>query len=401
MDEFFYYQEKDRILVIASKKINFVDLFCGAGGLSHGLEMAGFQCVFGVDNDKSAMSTFEKNHPDAEAYLGDISDISNYKFKKISKDKKIHIVCGGPPCQGLSTVGEGIPDDPRNFLFLEFVRAVKNIKPDFVILENVTGILSRKNINITAGIINQFAESGYNMSVRVLSADHFGVPQKRRRSIFIGNRLAIENIFPTPTHAGKPRTVADAFFHMKFDGIEHNHDTNIAKIKNKIEKQRIMHIPEGKSVRYEKDEVEYLPPKLRFDVDWSKIDESRFREAKLNRLDRKIPSPTIMTGRYTYYHPTEPRYLTVREAAAIQSFPNDFIFEGTISQQWRQIGNAVPPLLGKAIGNAILRSYKEQKKLKDVSHISVKELIGAVRAHAFDYVNLESERKIQKTNIDF
>ena len=110
---------------------NFVDLFCGAGGLSRGLEMAGFQCVLGTDHNKSAMSTFERNHPDAETYLGDISDISDYKFKKIAKKQKIHLVCGGPPCQGLSTVGEGVPDDERNFLFLEFVRAVKNIKPDF------------------------------------------------------------------------------------------------------------------------------------------------------------------------------------------------------------------------------------------------------------------------------
>ena len=140
---------------MSKNQINFVDLFCGAGGLSRGLEMAGFQCALGTDNDKAAMSTFERNHPHAESYLGDISDISNEKFKKISKSQKIHIVCGGPPCQGLSTVGEGIPDDPRNFLFLEFVRAVKNIKPDFVILENVTGILSKKNINISAGIINQ------------------------------------------------------------------------------------------------------------------------------------------------------------------------------------------------------------------------------------------------------
>jgi DNA (cytosine-5)-methyltransferase 1 len=385
-------------MLTGTKKINFVDLFCGAGGLSRGLEMAGFHCVLGTDNDKAAMSTFERNHPDAEAYLGDISDISDYKYRKIAKTQKIHLVCGGPPCQGLSTVGEGIPDDPRNFLFLEFVRAVKNIKPDFVVLENVTGILGKKNIKITAGIINQFAKLGYDMSVRVLSSDHFGVPQKRRRSIFIGNKLGLENIFPTPTHAGKSRTVKDAFSDMKFDDIEHNHDLETAAIKNEIEKQRIKCIPEGMSVRYEKDEIAYLPPKLRFDVDWEKVDENRFREKKLNRLDRNKPSPTIMTGRYTYYHPIESRYLTVREAAALQSFPNDFIFEGTISQQWRQIGNAVPSLLGKAIGNSILRTYKEQRKSKPLSYDSVEELIAVVRAHAFDYKKIESEKQIRNTN---
>ena len=384
---------------MSKNQINFVDLFCGAGGLSRGLEMAGFQCVLGTDNDKAAMSTFERNHPHAESYLGDISDISNEKFKKISKSQKIHIVCGGPPCQGLSTVGEGIPDDPRNFLFLEFVRAVKNIKPDFVILENVTGILSKKNINISAGIINQFAKLGYNMSVRVLSADHYGVSQRRRRSIFIGNKIGIENFFPKPTHLNNPRTVNDAFSDMRFDDVEHNHDIEAAQIKNVLEKKRIMKIPEGKSIRYEKDELDYLPTELRFGVDWNTIEESRFREKKLNRLDRKSLSPTIMTGRHTYYHPTEPRYLTAREAASIQSFPNDFIFEGTISQQWRQIGNAVPPLLGKVIGKAILRSYKEAKKTKLQSYDSVDELIAVVRAHAFDYKKIESEKKIRNTNL--
>jgi len=105
-----------------------------------------------------------------------------------------------------------------------------------------------------------------------------------------------------------------------------------------------------------------------------------------------------MTSRHTYYHPTQPRHLTAREAAAIQSFPNDFIFDGTITQQWRQIGNAVPPLLGKAIGNAILKTYKEQKKSKLLHYDSIEELIAVVRAHAFDYKKIESEKNILNTN---
>ena len=160
-------------------------------------------------------------------------------------------------------------------------------------------------------------------------------------------------------------------------------------IPSEIEKQRIMHVPEGRSVRYEKDEIEFLPPKLRFGVDWKKVDEGRFREKKLNRLHRKKPSPTIMTGRHTYYHPTKPRYLTAREAAAIQSFPNEFVFDGTIAQQWRQIGNAVPPLLGKAVGNAIIKSYKSRKKISIDPNISINDIIAAVRKYAFDYKKKE------------
>ena len=154
-----------------------------------------------------------------------------------------------------------------------------------------------------------------------------------------------------------------------------------------------MHVPEGRSVRYEKDEIELLPPKLRFGVDWKKVDEGRFREKKLNRLHRKKPSPTIMTGRHTYYHPTKPRYLTAREAAAIQSFPNEFVFDGTIAQQWRQIGNAVPPLLGKAVGNAIIKSYKSRKKISVDPNISINDIIAAVRKYAFDYKKKEQNNE--------
>ena len=223
------------------------------------------------------------------------------------------------------------------------------------------------------------------MSVRVLSSDHFGVAQKRRRSVFIGNKLGLENIFPKPTHANEPIIIKEAFLDMTFDGIKYNHDIKTAQIRNELEKKRIKKIPEGKSIRYKKDEIAHLPPKLRFDVNWDTIEEGRFREKRLNRLDRNKVSPTIMTSRYTYYHPTQSRYLTAREAASIQSFPNDFIFEGTISQQWIQIGNAVPPLLGKAIGGAILETYKKKKKAKLASYATVEELIAVVRAHAFDY----------------
>ena len=184
----------------------------------------------------------------------------------------------------------------------------------------MTGILGKKNIKITAGIISQFVKMGYNMEVRVLSSDHFGVPQRRRRSIFIGNKLGLETYFPKPTHVGHPTTVNNAFYDMKFDGIEHNHDLEAAKIKNEIEKQRINCIPEGKSVRYQKDEEKYLPAKIRFGVDWDKVDEHRFREKKLNRLNGKKPAPTIMTGRYTYYHPTESRYITARGGSSITEF---------------------------------------------------------------------------------
>ncbi len=362
----------------------FVDLFSGAGGLSCGLGLAGLKCALAVDMNKEAIETFSANHKDIPTYLDDVSKITAPTLKKILGGKKITLVCGGPPCQGMSTVGEGIPDDPRNFLFLQFVRIVKTIRPEFVLMENVTGLLGKKNGKILKGVLKEFKKIGYVMHVRVLSAENYGVPQKRRRTIFLGNRMGYENEFPIPTHrkAGKtkqPVTVGEVIKNLRTrSGKILNHDVKSAQISSDIIKKRIEKIPEGRGIRYEEDEKELLPKSLWLGIDWKTIDEGRLREEQYHRLGRDNVSPTIMTGRHTYFHPTETRYLTCREAAAIQSFPNDYEFVGTVSQQWKQIGNAVPPLLGKAVGKAILKMNKEKNKAKVLES-------RVIRHNAFDY----------------
>ena len=364
------------------REFRFVDLFCGAGGLSCGLEMSGMTCVLGTDQEESAISTFRRNHPKAKAFTGDISKLTKAKLKKMTGGRKIHLVCGGPPCQGMSTAGLGIPDDPRNFLFLEFVRIVEELKPDYVLLENVTGMVGRKNKKILDAIMHMFSKLGYVMSAKVLSAEHYGIPQRRRRTIVVGNRMGYEFKFPSAKFGEKKSmppyvTVMDAF--KKISKNTANHDVESAKIKDDIELERIKMVPEGKGIRYHKDEEKYWKEELWLDIDWSEVTENhRLREMQYHRLDRKEVSPTIMTGRYTYYHPTEDRHLTAREAAAIMSFPNEFVFEGTVSQQWRQIGNAVAPLLGMALGEAIYETGKKKKKVKTTQPRIVK-------GKAFDY----------------
>lgn len=367
-----------------SSKPYFVDLFSGAGGLSCGLEMSGFKCAFAVDNNQEAINTFSANHKNVSTYVDDISKLKGPVLKKILAGKKISLVCGGPPCQGMSTVGEGIPDDPRNFLFLQFVRIVKKIKPEFVLMENVTGLLGKKNGKILDGVLKEFRKIGYVMHVRVMSAENYGVPQKRRRTIFIGNRTGHETEFPIPTHGVSEKlkplvTIGDAIGNMKTKtGKIFNHDVASAKISKELIKKRVEKVPEGMGIRYEEDEKAYLPKKLWLGVDWDTIDEGRLREEQYHRLGRNQVAPTIMTSRHTYFHPTQTRYLTCREAAAIQSFPNNYKFVGSVSQQWRQIGNAVPPLLGKAIGKVILKSLKAKKKATTLES-------QIIRKHAFDY----------------
>lgn len=378
-----------------SKKLKFVDVFSGAGGLSCGLEQAGLECLLGVEKDKYASKTFEHNHKKAKVFTGNIQDLTKKKLLDLVGHEQIDAVVGGPPCQGFSTVGLGDPKDERNSLFLHFVRIVKVLNPSFVIIENVTGLLAKKNEKTLIAILSQFKRLGFNLDFKIMSSQQYGVPEIRRRTIILGTKINQTPIFPIPTHdilKGKKIipavTIGEAFndLHNK-KGEIYNHDLESAKLKNKLEEKRLKRIPEGKGIRYQKDEKAYLTPKLKLNVNWDELPENRFRQTKYQRLDRKRPSPTIMTHRHSYYHPTENRYLTSREAAKCQSFPNDFIFYGPISSQWRQIGNAVPPLLGKALGKALIKMNEMAKKEKPIVQRSKKTKlnINEVRSKAFTY----------------
>lgn len=340
-----------------SGSFTFIDLFSGCGGLSCGLELAGHRCLLGVDADKDAIASFAANHHEAAVYLGDIKKLSEKKLIELLRGQKVDMVVGGPPCQGFSTVGRGEVEDERNLLFKEFVRIVKITNPKVILFENVTGLVARKNLVILKKIFQYFEKLGYNMDARVLSAEEFGVPEKRRRTIIMGVKEG-ECLFPEVTHgvrAGKKvKTVSEAFKNLKAgNGKVYNHDKDLAQIKNTEDRERLKFIPAGKGIRYEADEKNYLPKKLHYGVEWKKLRENRFRQTRLQRLPLNEPSPTILTARTSYYHPKENRYLTPREAAACQSFPNDFIFHGSQTAIFRQIGNAVPPLLAMALGVAI------------------------------------------------
>ncbi len=377
-------------------KFNFIDIFSGAGGFSCGLEQAGMRCILGIDYEKHAIETFKHNHKYAQTYLGDIRKLSNKEVLRLLDDQQVDLIVGGPPCQGFSTVGPGNPEDQRNQLFMEFLRIVRLTKPTYVVIENVTGLLAKKNESTLRAIFKKFNSLGYNIDVQVLSAQHYGVPEKRRRTIFIGSRVNDTIEFPKVTHdierAKKyhpPVTVGDVLTDIQTKkGEVFNHNIDDAQIKSKIDIKRLKRIPEGKGIRYKRDEDLYLTKSLKLDVDWENLREGRFRQTKYQRLDRSAVSPTIMTHRHSYYHPVENRYLTQREAAKIQSFPNDFVFHGPLSAQWRQIGNAVPPLLGKAIGQVIKKMYKKYLKDKENNLNKTRvnnDKIDKVRGEAFVY----------------
>jgi DNA (cytosine-5)-methyltransferase 1 len=349
------------------KSLNFIDLFSGCGGFSTGLEMAGHRCLLGVDFDQDAINSFAHNHFLAQTFCGDIKKLDKTKLNSLLKNQRVDMIVGGPPCQGFSTVGKGEVSDDRNQLFKQFVRIVSILKPKVIILENVTGMLAKKNRFILKNIFKQFESLGYQMQAKVLSADEFGVPSRRRRTFIVGT-VRGEFHFPTAicVESNHKSTVRDAFNHlMALDGEVYNHDLSASKIKNELDFKRLKYIPPGMGIRYQSDELKYLPKRLRYNIDWSTLREGRFRQTRLQRLALDAPAPTILTSKSMYYHPSEPRYLTAREAAACQSFPNEFEFLGTQTAIFRQIGNAVPPLLAMQLGLAVAQiNWKKQKLSK-------------------------------------
>lgn len=330
---------------------NFIDLFSGCGGFSAGLEMAGHKCMLGVDFNADAVKTFQRNHPGATGLHMDIHKLTKKELSKYIDIDSVDMVVGGPPCQGFSTVGKGQANDERNSLFQQFVRIVKLTEPKVILFENVTGMLAKKNEFILKKIFKSFEKLGYVMDAQVMSAEEYGVASRRRRAIIMGVKGGVP-AYPMPLRK-KPLSVEQVFKKLSVRGVIHNHDVEKAQVSNQVDFKRLKHIPAGAGIRYERDEKKYLPKKLRFDVDWNEISEGRFRQTRLQRLPLSEPAPTILTSRTMYYHPIEHRYLTPREAAACQSFPNKFIFEGSVTAQFRQIGNAVPPMLAKHIGEAI------------------------------------------------
>ena len=359
------------------KSLNFIDLFSGCGGFSYGLEQAGHRCLLGVDFDPAAIDSFAANHPQAVAAHMDIHKLSSKKLNDMIDVSLVDMVVGGPPCQGFSTVGKGLAQDERNSLFKQFVRIVKLTQPKVIIFENVTGLVAKKNEKTLSHIFKSFERLGFNLEAQVLSAEGYGVPSRRRRTIIMGVKAG-SPVFPR--RSSRTMTVADAF--RRLDRSKRtvlNHDLDSAKINNELDIKRLKHIPPGRGIRYQRDELELLPKSLRYDISWEELRENRFRQTRLQRIPLNQPAPTILTSKSMYYHPTDHRYLTAREAAMLQSFPLSFEFKGSVTSQFRQIGNAVPPKLAFALGKSI---YKIGDTTTEAQRLLERQ---KVAAQAFNY----------------
>lgn len=321
----------------------FVDLFSGAGGLSCGLVMAGFTPVASVEIMPEAVQTYEHNFVNKKGFDERVEtrDIRSEEVKKelykTIGDQHIDLIVGGFPCQGFSMAGNRVVSDPRNSLYLEMLEIVKNVKPDYVVMENVEGLRSMLEGKVETQIINDYKEIGYEINVTTLNAADYGVAQQRKRVIFIGNRIGNKNYHPKPLYEPQNyKTLGSAIY--KYMEMEEDKTINHIFTRHTDDmKERLAKVPEGSSLFKNYSDSWKKSP-------WDK------------------PSCTIKENHGSVnIHPKLPRVLTARELAAIQSFPDDFIFQGAKKWQLVQIGNAVPPLLGKAIGLSIEKGLNENK----------------------------------------
>ena len=360
-------------------QFRILDLFSGAGGLSLGLEMNNsFKTVVATDFFKNSLNTLKKNMPDVEIIFGDILD-KNVKKSIIDKSKKgkVNMIVGGPPCQGFSNKGKKLGlSDPRNFLFLEYLNIVKELKPEIFIMENVKALVTASDGYFINEIIEKFKKLGYIVSFQVLKASNFGVPQSRERTFIIGSKSVAFN-FNMLRKNNKIVTVKDAISDLHF--LESGEGSVVMDYKNKplSHYQRIMRNSSKKLFNHtatshskiairklslippEKGK-EYLPKELlgnqKFKTTWSRLEWNKVSPT----IDTRFDTPS--NGKNS--HPELNRAITPREAARIQSFPDNFEFLGSKTEICKQIGNAVPPLLAKAIADSIVLQYVNKKNVE-------------------------------------
>ena len=348
--------------------MNAIDLFCGAGGLSKGFIDAGYSIIVGVDNDQDALNTFALNHNGAIALNEDLSKQETFdKIKRLAGDKPIDVIIAGPPCQGFSLTGPRNFDDERNTLYLAVIEMVKQYKPKGFIIENVPGMATLYKGQIKDEILKRFRVMGYNVDCKVLKACDYGVPQMRKRLVFMGIRKDLgQPHFPEATfgpNTDRPyRTCRDAISDLpsRKNELGINEDKYFEPASSEYQK-----LMRGNcSVLYNhvatdhkdfvKETIALVPEGGNYKDLPSGVGESRKFHMAWTRLDGNAPARTVDTGHRNIFHYEYNRVPTVRENARIQSFPDDFVFTGTRTKQDRQVGNAVPPLLGFALGKELI-----------------------------------------------
>ncbi len=342
------------------KNLTVIDLFSGCGGFSFGFQEAGYKVILGVDNIKIALKTFQKNHKNSKGLLLDLhnKESINQIIKK-ADNQLIDVIIAGPPCQGFSLTGTRNENDKRNILFYSVFNLAKKVKPKAIIIENVPGLARLYNGKTKNKILRLANELGYNCNFQELFAPDYGVPQIRKRVFFVmvkkklGKFIFPEKILLPENYISCEKAINDlpsledsnwteemSYISNPKSDYQKEMRKNSVKIYNHIGTNHtdlvinvISQVPEGGN---HKNLPEGVGNSRKFNEAWT-------------RYHSKKPSKTIDTGHRNHFHYKWNRVPTVRENARLQSFPDDFIFLGNKTEQYKQVGNAVPPLLGKVI----------------------------------------------------
>lgn len=370
-----------------------IDLFSGCGGLTKGFELAGIKSIFASDIDENCEKTFTRNFPQTPFICKDIAAITKEEVDEILKGKVPDVIIGGPPCQGFSLANKRrnkVADDPRNKLFYSFVKFINWYSPKAFVMENVKGLLSMHNGQVIRTIVEEFAnagECGYNVAYKVLKASDFGTPQNRERVILIGFRkdLNILPEHPAPYVMDRYVTVDDAICDLPQinagEGVENvEYLSEPSNLFQQFVRRNSNVVNNHIAMKHTSRLVERFkaikPGQSLIDV-WdthgavkrgTPTEKSTIKFSQNNqRVFGNLPAPTIAASfQSNFIHPHLDRNFTAREGARLQSFPDDFIFEGMRTKmswekglsQYQQIGNAVPVLLAYAIANNLVEQLK-------------------------------------------
>lgn len=369
-----------------SHNLNVIDLFSGCGGMSLGFKWAGFNSILATDIDENAKETYTHNFPKTPFINNDLRELTKNDFDNLINTQKVDVVIGGPPCQGFSLANKRrnkIKNDPRNELFYDFVKVVEWHKPKAFVMENVKGLLSMKNGEVIKVIIQSFEDIGYTANYKVLKASNYGVPQDRERVFIIGylENLNLTVKFPK-TKISEPFTVEEAISDLPILNAGEGEEKVNYTFKPKSEYQKFMRLNSNKvqnhvAMRHTPRVIERFKAittgKKLIDV-WdthgavSRGNPAKKSSIKFSQNNFRVypnkPAPTIAASfQSNFIHPYLHRNFTAREGARLQSFPDSFEFKGMRTKmswekglsQYQQIGNAVPPLLAKAIAEEIYK----------------------------------------------
>ncbi len=341
-----------------------LDLFCGAGGLALGFEHAGFSTLAGVDIDQQSLLTFSKNFPGAKAICEDLAsaspDLRSY-FRSLKG--KVNVVVGGPPCQGFSIAGKRLIDDPRNQLYKHYIETVKLIRPKYVVIENVPTIRTMGKGLVAQSIVEDLGDLGYQVEVSTVNAADYGVPQNRKRTFFVGKLGGSPVGFPAVSTNLKKISTKEAIDDLPAvdNYFEDSPLQYFQKPQNKYQELMrqgsrtisnhwsVAHTQKTRSI------ISLVPDGGNYKDLPKRLQRTRNVNIAWTRMSSDAPSFTIDAGHNHHFHYSANRVPTVRESARIQSFPDSFVFLGNKTSQFRQVGNAVPPLLAEMLAIEIFR----------------------------------------------